>query len=51
MDIVKEVLNQDEQKKINAAESIEVDKLIPLECFPQNLLVLDTNEINLPEYR
>ena len=51
MDTVREVLNRDEQSRTEAAESIKVDKLIPLECYPKDLLVIDTNEINLPKFR
>lgn len=51
METVTEILNKNEQQRIEAIESIKVDKLIPLELYPKNLLIIDTNEINLSEYR
>ncbi|XKL69198.1 hypothetical protein PGB90_006967 [Kerria lacca] len=51
MDIIKEILEKDEQNKNIAAESTSVSKLIPPECFPRDLMVFDTNELNIPKLR
>ncbi|XKL68935.1 hypothetical protein PGB90_006704 [Kerria lacca] len=51
VDIIKEILEKDEQNKNIAAESTSVSKLIPPECFPRDLMVFDTNELNIPKLR
>lgn len=51
MDIVNEILNKDEQSRKEASQSILVTKLIEPEVYPRDLLVIDTNELNVPELR
>lgn len=51
MDIVNEILNKHEQFRIEASQSIQVTKLIEPDVYPKDLLVIDTNELNVPELR
>lgn len=51
MDIVNEVLSRHEQSRQEASQSIQVTKLIDPEVYPKDLLVIDINELNVPELR
>lgn len=51
MDIVNEILSKEEKVRKEACQSIQVNKLIDPEVYPKDLLVVDTNELNVPELR
>ncbi len=51
MEVMNEILDDYEKVANEAKNRVQVNKLIPPEIYPNDLLVCDTNELNFPKLR